>query len=150
MAKKVITKTDFKRLDKFEANIAPVEVPELKGLFGDDTTDDIPVIVVRQLTLSQYLERRIGSNNEVKNLMDGIVAAAANVGDVQEETLFALQQMSQEERYRIEIVAGGIVEPKLDRSEIIALSKKFPLIVMRLVDKILELTSKGASLKKNS
>ena len=110
---------------------------------------EIAIIKVQQLDLNTYTNTRQEIINYSKNLIDGITEATRSKDDVKDETEATLAAMSPDTRYKIEIIAGGLVEPALNKSDIIFLSKMFPLVTMRIYNKIMELTNGGASAKKN-
>lgn len=126
-----------------------LEVPELNSAFNLNS-GEVACIKVRQLELSEFLTARGESINYAKNLIEGVLSAAQSAREIEDEILKIYRSMSPESQLRIDVCTMGIVEPKLNRSDIVWLSKFFPSSVVRIYGKILALTDKGGELKKNS
>jgi hypothetical protein len=111
---------------------------------------EIVVFKIGQLSLSDYMSIRHDLNDYVRNLLDGITSAATKTSDiVKEEVIDALNSMNAEAKNRLFLVKAGLIEPKLSESELIRVAELFPAVMMRLSSKIIELTEKGATLKKS-
>jgi len=103
------------------------------------------------MDLNAFLSSRNEITNEVSNLVSGIIEAAKkDVGAVEDKVLEAWKKKSPDVKYRIEMVYSSLVEPKLNRSDVIWISEKFPLVLMRLANRITQLTELGGDVKKNS
>ena len=126
-----------------------VPVPELNNLMGLDD-GEIAVVKVRQLELDDYLYCQQVTEDKMRNLMDGILAAAEKMGEVEDEVLAAYKGLSLKSRYYIDICLKGTVEPLLKKSDWIFLARMYPLVVEKIAGVIMSLTQGGASLKKNS
>lgn len=143
-----LKKEQFKR-DMIVQREAEVEVPELNQLMGL-TGKQVATVKVRQASLDDVIRFRLDSVSQIKNLMDGIVEAALDRETVSNEFKEALTRMNPETELRIDLVHTCLVEPKLNRSDIVFLSQMFPTVITRIYTKIMEITNSGADLKKNS
>lgn len=126
-----------------------VPVPQLNKLMGL-ADGEIAIVKVRQLDLDEYLYCQNLTEDKMRNLMEGIVAAAEKMGEVVDEVLTAYKGLSLKSRYYIDLCLKGTVDPKLSRQDWIFLSKMFPLVVENIAGEIMMLTKGGADLKKNS
>jgi hypothetical protein len=135
--------------NKIEIRKAEVELPELNEILGL-ADKETAIVIVRQLEMSEFLKIKIGTIDYAKNLVDGIVEAVSDKSKVKESVAEIWGEMAPESRERIDVVESGLVEPKLSRADIVYLSKMFPMVITKLYVKIIELTTQGASLKKNS
>ena len=126
-----------------------MKVPELNALM-DLPPEQTATMLVQQLDLGGVLEARGERDDLMQNMIDGIVAASVKATDVEEEVKKMLKKQGPDIKHRMAIIVKGLKDPKLNDSDILFLIKKFPYVAIRLVDAILELTSKGADLKKNS
>ena len=148
--KVVLTKNSFNKTSKYKQREDDVEVPELNELMGLKK-GQVAVIRIKQMDLSAFLSSRNEITNEVSNLVSGIIEAAKkDVGAVEDKVLEAWKKKSPDVKYRIEMVHSSLVEPKLNRSDVIWISEKFPLVLMRLANRITQLTELGVDVKKNS
>jgi len=148
--KVVLTKNSFNKTSKYKQREDDVEVPELNELMGLKK-GQVAVIRIKQMDLSAFLSSRNEITNEVSNLVSGIIEAAKkDVGAVEDKVLEAWKKKSPDVKYRIEMVYSSLVEPKLNRSDVIWISEKFPLVLMRLANRITQLTELGGDVKKNS
>lgn len=126
-----------------------VEVPELNKLMGLND-DEIAIVKIRQLTLDEYLNCQQSTDDRVKNLIEGVLAAAEKRGEVEEEILSSYKGLSGKTQYYIDICLKGVTEPKLVRTHWVFMAGSYPLIVERIAARITMLTKGGADLKKNS
>ena len=126
-----------------------VPVPELNKLMGLGD-GEIAIVKVRQLELDDYLHCQQITEDKMRNLMEGILAAAEKMGEVEEEVLAAYRGLSLKSRYYIDLCLRGTVEPSLKKSDWIFLARMYPLVVEKIAGVIMSLTQGGASLKKNS
>ena len=150
MEEVVLTPESFqKNKSQFDLRTKTVKVPELNSLMNLPK-GQIAVMKVKQLSLGEYLQTRIDYQDRVKNIIEGIMAASVNRDDVEEEVKKSWKKKTPEIQSRIDCVLSGLVEPKLSRSDIVFLCDKFPGVVTRLYQTIMELTDQGADLKKNS
>jgi len=148
--KVVLTKNSFNKTSKYKQREDDVEVPELNELMGLKK-GQVAVIRIKQMDLNAFLSSRNEITNEVSNLVSGIIEAAKkDVGAVEDKVLEAWKKKSPDVKYRIEMVYSSLVEPKLNRSDVIWISEKFPLVLMRLANRITQLTELGGDVKKNS
>jgi hypothetical protein len=108
---------------------------------------------VSQIGLSEYVKIKRELNDWSQNLIDGVMNAATKSGNAVEDEMVSvlktLKNMNAQAKYQLMIIEAGLVEPKLNWSDLVWIAKMFPMVAMRLSDKIFELTNKGASLKKN-
>lgn len=144
-----LTKESFKKLNMFVPNTSIVRCPELNPLMGLEPPK-CAVIKVQQLTLGTFLQINGEVNDMIRNLMEGVLSAAVSKKEVEDEVLKLWTKMNPDEQRTIRLMQEGIIEPKLNRSYIISISRNFPDVASRIAAKIRELTNKGAVLKKNS
>lgn len=144
----IIDRSKFDNRGEFVYSEEVVEVPELNRAFGLNE-GEVACIKVRQLSLSEFLTARGESVNYARNLIDGVLSAAQSARDVEDEVLRLYRSMSPDAQLRIDACTVGVVEPKLNRSDVVWLSKYFPGAVTKIYNKILALTDKGGDLKKN-
>ena len=148
--KVVLSKASFNKKGKHSQREADVEVPELNELMGLKK-GQIAIIRVKQMDLNVFLSSRNEITNEVSNLVAGIIEAAKkDAGTVESEVVEAWKAKSPDFKYRIEMVYKSLVEPKLNRSDVIWIAEMFPLVLMRLANTITKLTELGGDVKKNS
>jgi len=150
MEEVVLSKDAFNKKNIFKERTQFVKVPELNALM-DLPEGKVAVFEVGQVSLGDYLSVRGEINDRVRNLVQGILAATNDPKEVESE----IKRVMEKERpseivYRVEILKKGIKNPKLNESDIMFLCDKFPGVVNRLFDTIVDLTNKGADLKKNS
>ncbi len=146
----VLTKESFSKKGKlFEKRIGSVEVPELNPLMGLEG-NQMAVVKIEQIDLSTYLEIKGDITSFVQTLVDSVLSAAVAKGTIKDEILKYWDKMNAEERYRVAVCEKGIIEPKLNRSDVIFISKMFPMVLIRISEAIMEITNKGGDLKKNS
>lgn len=126
-----------------------VEVPELNKLMGLGD-GEVAVVKIRQLNLDEYLTCQQMSDDRVKNLIEGVLAAAEKRGEVEEEILASYNGLSGKTQYYIDICLKGVVEPKLVRTHWVFMAGNYPLVMEKLASQIILLTKGGADLKKNS
>jgi len=126
-----------------------IEVPELNKLMGLGE-GEVAVVKIRQLDLNEYLSAQQQNVDLMRNLVEGVVAAAEKRGEVTDEVLAAYRGLSAPAKYYVEICQKGVVEPVLKRPEWIFLAKRFPITIENIASSILVLTRGGANLKKNS
>ena len=134
---------------KFQPRTETVEVPELNNLMELEKGQNA-VMTVRQCDLSELVSINQEGTDYIRNLMEGIIEAAASKAGVVDEVMDALSAKSVEWTRRIDMVHACLIEPKLTRAEVIKISELFPSVVLRLFTKIMEITNKGADIKKNS
>jgi len=134
---------------KIEERKAEVEVPELNILMGlgDDET---AIMIVRQMYFEELIETQQNQVDFMRNLVEGVLEAAVSKNAVEKEVREALSIKSPQVGEKINVVEKCLVEPKLTRQEIIYIGKMFPTVILRLYNKIMNLTNRGADLKKNS
>lgn len=149
VVEEILTEDSFKKLNMFVPNTSIVRCPELNPLMGLEPPK-CAVIKVQQLTLGKFLQITGEVNDMIRNLMEGVLAAAVDKKEVEDEVLRLWTKMNPDEQKTIRLMQEGIVEPKLSRSYIISISRNFPDVASRIAAKIRELTNKGAVLKKNS
>ena len=142
-----------KKLESARSRLEPrkleVEVPELNEVMGLGP-NETAIVIVRQLEMSEILKIKVSTLDYARNLVDGIVEAVADRSQVKEAVTEIWGDLPPEARERIDVVESGLIDPKLSRADIIYLSKLFPMVITRLYSKIIDLTTQGASLKKNS
>lgn len=149
MEKVTLSKECFGKRNIFEERIAEIEVPELNALMELEK-DQVAVVKIRQLDLNSFMKSRSEIVDYTRNLVEGIVEASAEKEMVKDEITEIWKKMTPDTRYKIEIVEAALVEPRLNRSDIVFLSKMFPIILLKIYNKAIELTNKGGDLKKNS
>jgi hypothetical protein len=128
---------------------AEIEVPELNNLM-DLGEDEVSFVKVRQLTLDEYVACRNDSEDKMRNLVEGVVAAAEKADAVTEELLAAFKQLSPRGQYYVDVCRLGTVEPQLPRTTWVFLAKQYPIVVEKIASSIILLTKGGAEVKKNS
>lgn len=126
-----------------------VPVPELNSLMGLND-GEVAVVKVRQLSLDDYLSCQQMTEDKMRNLIEGILAAAEKMGEVQDEVLAAYRGLSVKSRYYIDICIKGTIEPKFKKQDWIFLARMYPLVIEKVAGVIMSITHGGASLKKNS
>lgn len=149
MKKITLSKECFSKRNIFEENVAEVEVPELNALMGL-SKDQVAIVKIKQLGLDSFMKGRSEIIDYTRNLVEGIIEASAEKEVVKDEIVQIWKKMTPDTKYKIEIVKAALVEPKLNRSDIIFLSKMFPMVLLKIYNKVIELTNKGGNLKKNS
>lgn len=126
-----------------------IEVPELNALMDLDD-GEIAVVKVRQLTLDEYLSCRHDSEDKMRNLVEGVVAAAEKAEAVEEEIFLAFKKLSPQGQYYIDVCKKGTLEPVLPRTTWVFLARQYPIVVEKIASSIILLTKGGAEVKKNS
>jgi hypothetical protein len=149
MEKITLSKECFSKRGIFQESIAEIEVPELNALMGLGK-DQVATVKIQQLDLNSFLKSRTEIIDYTRNLVEGIVEASAEKEMVKTEIIEIWKKMTPDTKYKIEIVESSLIEPKLNRSDIVFLSKMFPLLLLKIYNKAIELTNKGGNLKKNS
>lgn len=149
MKEKVILDSKcFNRRSIFGERIAEVGVPELNALMGLNK-DQVATVKIKQLDLDSFMKGRSEIIDYTRNLVEGLVEASTEKGMVKDEIIEIWKKMSPDTKYKIEIVLASLLEPKLNRSDVVFLSKLFPMVLLRIYNKVIELTNKGGDLKKN-
>lgn len=141
LTKKLKGAEDKKQIKEIEK-----EIEELKDKTG------IVNIIVRQLELSEFLLLQHELNDNIQNLVEGVVAAAIERDKVQSvvgELLDQSYKLSKETAHRLRFVKAGIKEPELTYTDVIWISQMFPSVIMRLYKEIETLTAQGGTLKKS-
>jgi len=132
-----------KRIEKLQKEIKELEKEEIK----------VVTIKVSGIDFSSYIRARMDVNEQIQNLVDGITSASAkSEEEVESETLNALKKvknMNPQAKFQLLLIKYGMVDPKLNWSDIVWLSTMFPMVCQRISDKISTLTAKGPTLKKN-
>lgn len=149
MKKVVLTSEALEQRGMFVPSIAEVEVPELNALLKLKK-GQVAVVKVQQLSLDGFLKAKMEVEDYTQNLVEGVLEAVADRKDVKAEIDKALTSQGPAAKYRIAVVEAALVEPKLKHSDIVYLASLFPMVILRIMNKAMELTNKGASLKKNS
>lgn len=137
--------------NKWDIRTKDVPVPELNRMMGvDEEKGEMVIMVVRQMEFSELIESQQGQFDYLRNLVEGIMEAASNKEAVKREVQDAMDNKSVLGSQRIDVIEKCLVEPKLNRSEIVYIAKMFPSVALRLHNVIMDLTNRGADLKKNS
>lgn len=126
-----------------------IEVPQLNMLMGLED-GQVAVIKIRQLDLDEYLSCRNKSEDKIKTLIEGVLAAAEKLGEFEEELVATYKEMRPQSKYYIDVCLTGVVEPKMVRTHWVFLAQKYPMVVESIAVQIILLTKGGAELKKNS
>jgi len=131
---------------RFELRTASVQVPELKGMFGDEA----PVIEVRGLDGVSWgkAQESIRKRRDIATIQAKIASGAANeIADAVRESLGLNDQLAAMDALRLELFPMGVVKPEMSEVDALAFAKRllkyFPDAFKRITDKIAELT--GAS-----
>jgi hypothetical protein len=142
---------DPKKLRQSEVETAEkvIEVKELNRLMGLED-GEVAVLKIRQLDLDEYLRCKMRSDDKVRNIIEGAIAAAEKMGEFEEEVFALYKEMNPQSKYYIDICMAGVIEPKMTRPNWVFLAKRFPMALESIAAQILLLTKGGASLKKNS
>lgn len=135
--------------NEFDLGQQEVEVPELNAMM-QVAEGETTIMVVRQMTFDESTKMQSDHFDMMRNLVEGIVEASASKDAVKKETLDALDKQNLMTRRMIDTVAICLVEPKLTRQEVMYICKMYPTVATRLYGAIINLTNKGATLKKNS
>lgn len=149
MEKISLSKECFSKRSIFQERIAEIEVPELNALM-ELKKDQVAIVKIQQLDLNSFMKSRSEIIDYTRNLVEGIVEASAEKEMVKDEITEIWKKMTPDTRYKIEIVEVALIAPKLNRSDIVFLSKMFPMVLLKIYNKVIELTNKGGDLKKNS
>ena len=147
--KVVLSKECFGKRGIFETNIAEIEVPELNALMGLEE-GQVAVVKIQQLDLNSFMRGRAEIIDYTRNLVEGIVEASSEKELVKDEITEAWNKATPDTKYKMEIVKAALIEPKLNKSDIVFLSKMFPMVLLKIYNKVIEITNKGGNLKKNS
>jgi hypothetical protein len=134
---------------KFDLRTMDVPCPELNELMGLGE-DEITIIVVRQMEFEELIDIQHDQFNMMRNLVEGVVQASITKEGVEKALKDASKGKSAAFIQRIDTLEKCIVEPKLTRSEIIYIARMWPSVVMKLYQTVINLTDRGADLKKNS
>lgn len=126
-----------------------IELPQLNQLMGLDD-GEVAVVKIRQLDLDEYLTLQTDNDDKLRNIIDGVVAAAEKMGEVEDEILAAYKGLSPKGKYYVDICAKGVIDPALKRTDWMFLARSFPLVIETIAAEIILLTRGGASIKKNS
>ena len=149
MEKVALTKNAIdKARGSYEERTGIVEVPELNELMGLED-GQTATVKIRQLDLNTYMESQQQQVDMFRNLVEGIVEVAIDREIVADHVAQQLGKATPSTKHRIRILQEGVVEPKMKQSDLIFLSKMFPIVVSRLYNQIIELTKQGG-VKKNS
>lgn len=132
-----------------EMAVRDIEVPQLNRLMGL-AEGEVAVVKITQLTLNQYLSCRGKMEDKIRNIIEGVIAAAEEVGELEKEIISGYKELQPQTRYYIDVCLAGVVEPKMPRNKWAFLAKSFPMIVERIAAEVIMLTKGGADLKKNS
>jgi len=107
-------------------------------------------VKIQNIPLDTFLRVRGDVNDHFQNLIDGVISAMANDGDVADELKNALKSMSNETRYQLMIVKEGCVDPKFSWPDVIWIGKNFPMAISQIYHNVMAITNDGSTLKKNS
>lgn len=132
-----------------EISIKEIEVPELNGLMGLDD-GEVAIVKVRQLDLNEYMLCQQHSEDRMRNLVEGVLAAAEKRGEVEDEIMSAMKGLSPTVKYFVDLCSVGVIEPKLAKQHWVFMLKHYALVVEKIAGEIMMLTQGGATLKKNS
>ncbi len=127
-----------------------VPVPELAGFFPESVE---PVFRVRALSGEEIFRAADASARDQK-----IVAAVQAIGAAAQADKFAeafrdllgSNDVPEDMRRRIEHLLAGVVDPKLDRQDVLRLIAFYPTVAGKLHAAILELIAEGPDLGKAS
>ena len=134
---------------KLEMRTKEVEVPELNAMMGIEE-GQIVVMVVRQMEFSELIQSQQDQFNYIRNLVEGVMEAVSSKEAVKREIESAIDGHNLLASQRMDIIEKCLVKPKLNRSEVVYICKMFPSVAVRLYNVIMDLTNRGADLKKNS
>ena len=142
---------DESKLSSKNASISTkeIEVPELNHLMDLDD-GEVAIIKIRQLDLNEYVLCQQHSEDRMRNLMEGVIAAAERRGEVEDEIMSAMKGLSPTVKYFIDLCSIGVIEPKLAKQHWVFMLKHYALTVEKIAGEIIMLTQGGATLKKNS
>jgi hypothetical protein len=142
----IINETEEDKKEKIQDRINELEL-ELEAF---EEKNQITVVLVRQLTLPEYLGAKKESNDAALNLVEGILNASVNAGLVESETVALFNELPADVQFHLNVIKAGLVDPVLSWTDIVWLGDSFPEVAVRLSTKILSLTHGGSTLKKNS
>lgn len=132
-----------------EMAVKEIEVPQLNKLMGL-AEGEVAVVKIRQLELNEYLSIKHKTEDKVRTLIEGVIAAAEKVGELEEEVVAVYKELNPQTRYYIDLCNVGVTEPEMKRAQWTFLAKRFPFVVEQIAIEIILLTKGGATLKKNS
>jgi len=128
---------------KFAARTEDVDVPELKGWFD---VDEKPVFKIKGLS---HRELAIAEENGTRKSGDIIIKALAGTSQEKEK---AIRQIAGYEdgtpsdtAKRIEHLIAGCVEPKMELQTAVKIAAHFPIVLIQVTNKILQLTGLGSN-----
>jgi hypothetical protein len=130
----------------FEPRLGEVPVPELRDWFDDLAEDETPVFQVRSLTRVDFIRMQEASDRD-EGWAELITAAGAgNVSaliDATKEQLGLSEDMPETAAREIVMLECGMHEPAFTREASVKLYHAHPMIVLRLITKISEVTNAG-------
>lgn len=133
----------------FQDRTKNVPVKAMKDFFDDD---EKPEFTIRGLTGAE-----IGKSNEAqennKNMNGILSAVVAASGKEKAEGIQALLGINEDDVpgdvvRRQELFFLGLVEPKLDRSQVVKISEVYPVDFFNITNEILKLSGQGKTLGK--
>lgn len=142
---------DIKKFENssFQERLKTIQVPTMLAFFPKEES---PSFTIKGLTGAE-----IGKANEAQETcknMDGLLnAIVASSGKEKAEGIKALLGVNSDDVpgdvvRRQELLFLGLVEPKLDRSQVVKLSEAFPVVFYNLTNEILKLSGQGKTLGK--
>ena len=129
---------------------AVIEVPELKGFFGEDE----PKWTVRGLTaaeLGRANEAADRGQENIKALVDAMAGNGDKAAALRKTMGISDKDTPADVSRRIEMLAAGSVSPELgadNRDVAVRLAESFPTVFYSLTNQILSLTGQGAEVGK--
>jgi asparagine synthetase A len=134
----------------FDLRTQEVELPEL-NTFMELSDGQIASMIVRQMTFEEVMKSQQDNFDMMRNLIEGIVEASTSKIAVKEEVEdFLDKSVSPVTRQRMQTIENCLVDPKLSYTEVNYICKMFPTVGTKLYSVIIDLTNKGADLKKNT
>jgi len=145
-----LTKEKMIRKKDFDLRTQEVELPELNE-FMELADGQTATMVVRQMTFEEVMKSQQDNFDMMRNLIEGIVEASASKRAVKEEVEdFLDKSVSPVTRQRMQAIENCLIDPKLSYTEVNYICKMFPTVGTKLYMTIVDLTNKGADLKKNT
>jgi len=129
---------------RFQPREERVLLPELSAFFGKD---EEPVFVVRGLTGEEIAraEELAAGRQDLAKVLEGLASrAGGEKANAIKELMGLADGVPGTLAKRLEQVAAGLVEPKMDMADVVRLAANFPVQFYQLSNNVLALSGKGA------
>jgi hypothetical protein len=134
---------DISKFDRatFQPREDEMKLDGLKDFFKGE-----PIIKVRGLTINEFSKcKDINSNTKlIQSLSEALFAnSGKDIKDNVEKLIGFGDDVAPDVKYRIQLTLFGLIEPKLERGQIVKLGEAFPTEFFMISNKIVELTGQG-------